>query len=167
MIGYRHTIVVGLALCVTTSVAGAQRSRSDTSVVLMKGKPVAQVVVSVRDLDSVGVAVREVVADTTDSLGRYAVDADSGAVLVYRLDEDHEPREIQVGERKLLRDAKDSAKVTVIPDTTVMYRYPVLTSTGVGIMIVSLLLVWLGTAWCYKRILATPQEEKAPSGFGP
>jgi hypothetical protein len=34
-------------------------------------------------------------------------------------------------------------------------------------MIASLLLVWGGTFWCYKRILSTPQEEQAPSGFGP
>jgi hypothetical protein len=34
-------------------------------------------------------------------------------------------------------------------------------------MTVSLLLVWVGTFWCFKKVLETPTEEKAPSGFGP
>jgi len=42
-----------------------------------------------------------------------------------------------------------------------------MTTLGWIFMIASLLLVWVGTFWCYKRILSTPQEEKAPSGFGP
>lgn len=42
-----------------------------------------------------------------------------------------------------------------------------MTTLGWIFMIASLLLVWGGTFWCYKRILSTPQEEKAPSGFGP
>ena len=42
-----------------------------------------------------------------------------------------------------------------------------MTTLGWIFMTASLLLVWVGTFWCYKRILSTPQEEKAPSGFGP
>ncbi|MFM8910876.1 MAG: hypothetical protein ACKOH8_09985 [Gemmatimonadota bacterium] len=42
-----------------------------------------------------------------------------------------------------------------------------MTTLGWIFMTASLLLVWVGTVWCYKRILSTPQEEKAPSGFGP
>ena len=42
-----------------------------------------------------------------------------------------------------------------------------MTTLGWIFMTASLLLVWGGTFWCYKRILSTPQEEKAPSGFGP
>jgi hypothetical protein len=41
-----------------------------------------------------------------------------------------------------------------------------MTTLGWIFMTASLLLVWGGTIWCYKRILSTPQEEKAPSGFG-
>jgi hypothetical protein len=41
-----------------------------------------------------------------------------------------------------------------------------MTTLGWIFMTASLLLVWVGTFWCYKRILSTPQEEKAPSGFG-
>ena len=42
-----------------------------------------------------------------------------------------------------------------------------MTTIGWIFMTASLLLVWGGTFWCYKRILSTPQEEQAPSGFGP
>ncbi|MGA0920663.1 MAG: hypothetical protein ACO32Z_03345 [Gemmatimonadaceae bacterium] len=42
-----------------------------------------------------------------------------------------------------------------------------MTTLGWIFMTVSLTFVWVGTFWCYKRILSTPQEEKAPSGFGP
>lgn len=42
-----------------------------------------------------------------------------------------------------------------------------MTTLGWIFMTASLLLVWGGTFWCYKRILSTPQEEKAPAGFGP
>ena len=42
-----------------------------------------------------------------------------------------------------------------------------MTTLGWIFMTASLLLVWVGTFWCYKRILSTPQEEKAPSGYGP
>ena len=42
-----------------------------------------------------------------------------------------------------------------------------MTTLGWIFMTVSLTFVWAGTIWCYKRILSTPQEEKAPSGFGP
>jgi hypothetical protein len=34
-------------------------------------------------------------------------------------------------------------------------------------MIVSLVLVWGLTFWCYARVLSSPQEEKAPPGYGP
>lgn len=34
-------------------------------------------------------------------------------------------------------------------------------------MILSLVLVWAGTFWCFKRVLRSPQEEKSPPGFGP
>ena len=41
-------------------------------------------------------------------------------------------------------------------------------STGGWItMIFSLVLVWVGTFWCFKKVLSTPEEEKAPIGFGP
>ena len=33
-------------------------------------------------------------------------------------------------------------------------------------MIVALLLVWVGTFWCFKKVLSTPEEEKAPTGLG-
>jgi len=42
-----------------------------------------------------------------------------------------------------------------------------MTTLGWIFMTASLVLVWGGTFWCYKRILSTPQEEKAVSGFGP
>ena len=42
-----------------------------------------------------------------------------------------------------------------------------MTTLGWIFMTVSLTFVWTGTIWCYRRILASPQEEKAPSGFGP
>ncbi len=34
-------------------------------------------------------------------------------------------------------------------------------------MTVSLALVWVGTFWCFKKVLSAPGEEKAPPGFGP
>lgn len=34
-------------------------------------------------------------------------------------------------------------------------------------MIVALLLVWVGTFWCFKKVLSTPDEEKGPVGLGP
>lgn len=34
-------------------------------------------------------------------------------------------------------------------------------------MIFSLVVVWGGTFWCFKKVLSSPQEEKAPPGFGP
>lgn len=33
-------------------------------------------------------------------------------------------------------------------------------------MIISLVVVWGGVIWCYKRVLSTPQEEKTPIGLG-
>jgi hypothetical protein len=34
-------------------------------------------------------------------------------------------------------------------------------------MIISLTFVWGLTFWCFRRVLTSPQEEKAPAGFGP
>ncbi|HWP04038.1 MAG TPA: hypothetical protein VNL96_11320 [Gemmatimonadaceae bacterium] len=34
-------------------------------------------------------------------------------------------------------------------------------------MIASLAFVWGLTVWCFRKVLETPQEEKAPPGFGP
>ncbi|HET9441545.1 MAG TPA: hypothetical protein VFO52_15320 [Longimicrobiales bacterium] len=34
-------------------------------------------------------------------------------------------------------------------------------------MVLSLALVWGGCFWCFRKVLQTPQEEKAPIGFGP
>ncbi len=34
-------------------------------------------------------------------------------------------------------------------------------------MIISLIVVWVGTFWCFSKVLSTPQEEKVPPGFGP
>lgn len=42
-----------------------------------------------------------------------------------------------------------------------------MTTAGWIMMGVSLVVVWAGTAWCYRRILSSPQEEKVPIGFGP
>jgi len=42
-----------------------------------------------------------------------------------------------------------------------------MTIAGWTTMILSLALVWGGTFWCFRRVLASPQEEKAPVGFGP
>jgi len=34
-------------------------------------------------------------------------------------------------------------------------------------MILSLTAVWGGAFWCFRKVLKSPQEEKAPIGFGP
>jgi hypothetical protein len=34
-------------------------------------------------------------------------------------------------------------------------------------MVVSLAVVWGLCIWCFRRVLATRQQEKAPPGFGP
>ena len=34
-------------------------------------------------------------------------------------------------------------------------------------MVVSLVFVWGLTFWCFKRVLASPQDEKTPTGVGP
>lgn len=34
-------------------------------------------------------------------------------------------------------------------------------------MLLSLVLVWGLTLWCFTTVLRTPEEEKAPPGFGP
>lgn len=42
-----------------------------------------------------------------------------------------------------------------------------MTTGGWIMMSVSLFVVWAGAIWCYKKVLTSPQEEKAPKGFGP
>ena len=42
-----------------------------------------------------------------------------------------------------------------------------LSAAGWITTLVSLGLVWGGTFWCFKKVLETPEEEKAPIGFGP
>jgi hypothetical protein len=42
-----------------------------------------------------------------------------------------------------------------------------MTTLGWILMTVSLVCVWGGTFWCFKKVLQTPAEEKSPSGFGP
>ncbi len=34
-------------------------------------------------------------------------------------------------------------------------------------MTLSLIMVWGGTFWCFKKVLSSPEDEKAPPGFGP
>lgn len=34
-------------------------------------------------------------------------------------------------------------------------------------MTISLVVVWGGCFWCFRKVLSSPQEEKAPPGFGP
>jgi hypothetical protein len=34
-------------------------------------------------------------------------------------------------------------------------------------MIVANTVVWCGTIWCFRKVLQTPEDEKAPPGFGP
>jgi hypothetical protein len=34
-------------------------------------------------------------------------------------------------------------------------------------MVLSLSFVWFLVIWCFRRVLASPQEEKVPPGFGP
>jgi hypothetical protein len=42
-----------------------------------------------------------------------------------------------------------------------------MTPGGWFTMIFSLVLVWGGTFWCFRKVLMSPTEEKAPPGFGP
>ena len=42
-----------------------------------------------------------------------------------------------------------------------------MTAAGWVTMIIALTVVWGGVIWCFRKVLATPQEEKAPPGFGP
>jgi len=41
-----------------------------------------------------------------------------------------------------------------------------LTMGGWVTMLASLVLVWGGTFWCYKKTLSSPQDEKVPPGYG-
>lgn len=42
-----------------------------------------------------------------------------------------------------------------------------MTTGGWITMIASLIGVWGGAFWCFKRVLTAPTEEKVPPGFGP
>ena len=42
-----------------------------------------------------------------------------------------------------------------------------MTTGGWITMIFSLALVWISTFLCFKKVLETPKDEKAPPGFGP
>ena len=42
-----------------------------------------------------------------------------------------------------------------------------MTAGGWITMLVSLTMVWGGALWCFRKVLQTPQKEKAPPGFGP
>lgn len=42
-----------------------------------------------------------------------------------------------------------------------------MTTLGWVFMTCSLVLVWGGAFWCYKRVLQTPTDEKVPAGYGP
>ncbi len=44
-----------------------------------------------------------------------------------------------------------------------------LTAGGWATMIFSLVLVWVGTFWCFRKVLSTPEpeKEKGMPGFGP
>jgi hypothetical protein len=42
-----------------------------------------------------------------------------------------------------------------------------MTTAGLITMLIALAVVWGGVIWCFRKVLSTPQEEKAPPGFGP
>jgi hypothetical protein len=42
-----------------------------------------------------------------------------------------------------------------------------MTTLGWIFMALSLTMVWGGVFWCFKKVLETPAEEKAPPGYGP
>jgi amino acid permease len=42
-----------------------------------------------------------------------------------------------------------------------------MTLAGWITMALSLTFVWVLTFWCFRRVLKSPQKEKAPPGFGP
>ena len=42
-----------------------------------------------------------------------------------------------------------------------------MTAGGWITMLLSLAFVWIGVILCFRKVLETPQEEKAPPGFGP
>lgn len=42
-----------------------------------------------------------------------------------------------------------------------------MTTAGWITMLIALAVVWGGVIWCFRKVLQTPQEEKAPPGFGP
>jgi hypothetical protein len=42
-----------------------------------------------------------------------------------------------------------------------------MTVAGFITMIVANTIVWGGTIWCFRKVLQTPEQEKAPTGFGP
>jgi len=51
-------------------------------------------------------------------------------------------------------------------DTMQPVQQATLNGAGWITMIFSLVLVWGGTFWCFKKVLETPAEEKAPPGYG-
>ncbi len=42
-----------------------------------------------------------------------------------------------------------------------------MTAGGWVTMILSLTFVWGGVIWCFRKVLQSPQDEKAPPGYGP
>jgi hypothetical protein len=42
-----------------------------------------------------------------------------------------------------------------------------MTAGGWITMILALTIVWGGVIWCFRKVLQTPEHEKAPPGFGP
>lgn len=41
-----------------------------------------------------------------------------------------------------------------------------LTTGGWVTMLFSLAVVWGGVIWCFKKVLSSPSDEKAPTGYG-
>lgn len=42
-----------------------------------------------------------------------------------------------------------------------------MTTLGWIFMTASLVMVWGGCFWCFKKVLETPEQEKVPTGYGP
>ena len=42
-----------------------------------------------------------------------------------------------------------------------------MTTLGWVFMSVSLLVVWIGTFWCFWKVLETPEEKQSPPSVGP
>jgi hypothetical protein len=41
-----------------------------------------------------------------------------------------------------------------------------MTSGGWITMVLSLVLVWGGCLWCFRKVLSSPSDEKSPTGYG-